>query len=125
MGDTMTMCRTLPGMMKTARALLLTTAVGLSVPAAAVYTANMIGVVTDVLTYTESDIVLFRLSNQPTTHPACNPQYFSFDQTLPESRRKQLFARLLAAKESGNALNVGYDNSGDCSNTYIRVHRIG
>jgi hypothetical protein len=48
------------------------------------YNANIQGVVKDVLTY-PSDLVLFRLSNQPTTHPLCRPEYFYMETYNPRS----------------------------------------
>lgn len=94
-------------------------------PAFATYNANITGVVTHVVAYTEADYILFRLANQPTSHPQCNAWYFSIPDTVPESRRKQLFAQLLAAKLSGDPVNIGYDATGECAHAYIRVHRVG
>jgi hypothetical protein len=91
----------------------------------ATYNANMSGVVTDVLTYTDADYVFFRLDNQPASHPACNPNFFVLSASLPAERRKQILVRLLVAKTSGESINVGYDNTGDCTDGYIHVHRVG
>jgi hypothetical protein len=104
---------------------ILAAAIFASSSALAVYNANMNGVVTEVLTYTDADYIYFRLSNQPTTHPSCLPGYFVISSAVPADRRKQLLARLLLAKASGETINIGYDNSGDCTDGYIRVHRVG
>ena len=93
-------------------------------PAFAVYNDNISGVLTDVLVYADGDFILFRLSNQP-SHPVCDPSFFAIDPNIPETRRNQLFARLLAAQASGEPVNIGYDNKGDCAVGYIRAHRVG
>lgn len=97
----------------------------LASPAFADYNANITGVVTQVVAYTEADYIYFRLANQPASHPQCNASYFAIADTVPESRRKQLFAQLLAAKLSGDPVNIGYDATGDCAHAYIRAHRVG
>jgi hypothetical protein len=94
-------------------------------PVHAAYNANIDGVVTWVATYTESDAVFFQLSNQPSSHPQCSPQYFVVAETVTEHRRRQAFAQLLAAAESKRVIRIGYDNAGDCASGYIRVHRVG
>lgn len=93
--------------------------------AQAAYNANMSGVVAEVLTYPETTHVLFRLDNQPTSHPGCNAAYFVMADPNPESR-KLMYARLLTALAMGSSINIGYDNVGECGpGGYIRVHRIG
>jgi hypothetical protein len=89
------------------------------------YNANLSGTVTSVAVYADGDYVLFRLLNQPTTHASCDPEYFVIAETIPQSRRSQMYAQLIAAKYSGEPLIIGYDSSGDCSHGYIRVHRVG
>lgn len=97
-----------------------------SIPSAyATYNANTMGVVVDVVAYTEGDYIFFRLADQPTSHPQCNPAFFVIPDSVPESRRQMLFARLLAAEASGEPQNIGYDATGECANGYIRVHRVG
>jgi hypothetical protein len=103
----------------------LAAAIFASSSAHAVYNANMYGVVTDVLIYTDADYIYFQLSNQPTSHPSCLPGYFVISSAVPADRRKQLLARLLLAKASGETIAIGYDNSGDCTDGYIHVHRVG
>jgi hypothetical protein len=94
-------------------------------PAAADYDSNLSGVVTQVLTYTDSDQIYFVLNNQPSTHPSCNPGLFSIDAATPVENRRALLSRLLLAKASGESINIGYDSKGNCSHGYIRVHRVG
>ncbi len=96
-----------------------------STTASSEYNANMTGVVQDVLTYTDGDWVLFRLVNQPASHPTCNPAYFVLNELIPAARLDRLVARLLAAKATGESVNIGYDAAGDCANGYIRAHRVG
>lgn len=92
--------------------------------AGAVYNANLLGVITDVLTYPTGQLYL-RLSNQPTSHPGCNPAFFVVDETTPDAAMARLYARALSALHSGEVINIGFDGQGDCANGYIRVHRIG
>jgi hypothetical protein len=91
----------------------------------AAYNANTGGVVTFVATYTDGDYIYFQLNNQPTSHPQCNPGYFVITEDVPVNRRNQAFAQLLAAKQTGEPVNIGYDNAGDCAHGYIRAHRVG
>jgi len=89
------------------------------------YDANITGVVTEVLVYSDSNIVLFRLNNQPSSHPGCSSaQYFELF-NVPEPMFGRLYARLLAAKVSGEAINIGYDSVGSNCRHYIPAHRIG
>lgn len=94
-------------------------------PASAVYNANTSGVVTWVATYIDGDYIYFQLNNQPSSHPGCNPGYFVITEDVSQNRRNQAFAQLLAAKQSGEPINIGFDNTGDCAHGYIRVHRVG
>lgn len=103
----------------------LAAAVVLALPAVAGYDENMQGVVADVVLYAYDDKIYFRLENQPSAHPACNPVYFAIDTATPADRRKMMLARLLLAKATKEPMNVGFDKTGDCSHTYIRVHRVG
>lgn len=91
----------------------------------AAYNANMTGVVAEVPTYPGTTFFIFRLNNQPASHPSCDPAYFVVDDANTESR-KMVYARLLTALAMGNSINIGYDSLGDCgSGGYIRVYRIG
>jgi hypothetical protein len=91
----------------------------------AVYNNNISGVVRFVAVYADGDYIYFHLENQPTTHPVCNPIYFVISETVPENRRNQMFATLLAAKISGEPIHIGYDDSTECTHGFIRVHRVG
>ena len=93
--------------------------------ASAGYNANMRGVVTHVLTYTQDGRVYFRLDNQPGSHPACSTDYFSIDASVEPNVRQQLLSRLMIAYATGESVNVGYDDESDCSHSRIRVHRVG
>jgi hypothetical protein len=91
----------------------------------AVYNANTTGVVTAVWTYTENDSIYFQLSNQPATHPSCEAWAFVIPGDVSLDRRKALLARLMMAKVTGETINIGYDNTGDCADGRIRAHRVG
>jgi len=91
--------------------------------ATAGYNDNIVGEVKDILVYTNGQII-FSLVNQP-THPTCNPGYFAIDNALSEVVINRMFSRLLSAHASKTPVNIGFDNAGDCANTYIRVHRVG
>lgn len=89
------------------------------------YNANMTGVVTEVLTYPSGEI-LFRLANQPSSHPSCvMTDYFAIDTTANSAAVNRMYARLLSAHALGEAVNIGYDNQGDCVGGRIRVWRVG
>ena len=96
-----------------------------STNASAVYNANMYGVVTAVLVYSDGDYIYFQLSTQPSSHPACLPSYFVIHSSVPADRRKAMLMRLMVAKETGETVNIGYDGTGDCADGYIRAHRVG
>ena len=96
-----------------------------STMSSAVYNDNMTGTVSQIMTYADGDYIYFTLSNQPTSHQACSPQYFVISEDVPYQRRQMLLSRLLAAYTTKDAINIGFDNSGDCVHGYIRVHRIG
>lgn len=97
----------------------------LSDGAGANYNANLYGVVTDVLTYSDTGRILIKLDNQPSSHPVCSPIYFAIDETLPQERINRMLARALVALTSGAPANIGYDNAGNCAHGYIRAHRVG
>lgn len=88
------------------------------------YDSNLDGVVKQLVTYT-SGRVYVRLSTQPSEHPECSASYFSLDQTIPADVRAQILARLLSAKAMQENIRIGYDGTGNCSNGYIRIHRVG
>ena len=92
-------------------------------PAAAVYNANITGVVTMVLTY-DADFILFRIDNQP-THSACSASLFAIGPDVATKQADRMYARLLLAYGSKEPVNIGYDSVGNCAAGYIRVHRVG
>ena len=96
------------------------------VPAAAFATYNANGgfLITGVLTYAETDS-LYILVSAPPAHSGCSNAHFVISGAVPADRRKAMLARLLLAKATGEALNLGYDATGDCAEGYIRVHRVG
>ncbi len=96
-----------------------------TMPVSAGYDANMTGVIESVLTYSDASYVLFRLQNQPTSHPSCNPYYFALSDSLPGDRLSRLTARLLTAYALGETITIGYDSLGNCAHTFIRGHRVG
>lgn len=85
----------------------------------------MTGVLEGVYVYTAGDYIYFRLTNQPASHPGCDPTYFVISENVPESRRQMLLSRLLSAYAMKENVNIGYDSKGDCAHGYIRVHRAG
>lgn len=88
------------------------------------YNANMQGEVTAVLTYT-SGLILFRLHNQPSAHPACKATYFAIATDVKDVAVNRMLSRLLTAHTTKIPVNIGFDNLADCGNGYIRVHRVG
>lgn len=97
----------------------------LSAESHAGYNANMKGKVTNVVTYTYSTLIYFRLENQPQSHPQCQVDYFAIDASTPDNIRQQVLSRLLTAYASGEAVNIGYDKEGGCSHGRIKVYRVG
>ena len=97
----------------------------LSFTSQAAYNANMRGEIQSVYVYTDADHIYILLKNQPTSHPACNPNYFVIPATVPHERRQMLLSRLLTAFATKEAVNIGYDATGGCANSYIQVHRVG
>lgn len=99
-------------------------AMGASTEAFATYDANMVGKITQILTYPDGQIYI-RLENQPTTHNGCNPAYFSIATDVPQVAANRMLGRAMTAYTTGEVVNIGYAASGDCANTYIRVYRVG
>jgi hypothetical protein len=105
-------------------------------PSHAAYNANLTGFVTQILTY-PSGVILFALNNQPTSNGSCNPQFFELDAPVPppppavpnpgaDAILNRMYARLLQAYTLGQAVNVGYDDAGNCAPAgNITVYRIG
>ncbi|MEC4729051.1 hypothetical protein HWQ46_26415 [Shewanella sp. D64] len=88
------------------------------------YNANMVGEVTAVMTYSSS-LILFRLHNQPSSHPSCNKSYFAIATDVSDIATNRMLSRLLIAHTTKAPVNIGFDNAGSCGNGYIRVHRVG
>lgn len=95
-----------------------------SMPIRATYNDNMSGEVTHVMTYT-SGLILFRLKNQPGSHPSCTATYFAIATDTPEAAAQRMYSRLLVAYASKQPVNIGFDNLASCGNNYIRVYRVG
>ncbi len=93
-------------------------------PLYANYNANISGVVTNVLTY-DSGLILFRLDNQPSSHPTCKATYFAIALDVKDVAVSRMLSRLLTAHTTKTSVNIGFDNTADCGNGYIRVHRVG
>lgn len=104
--------------------LLAAAAAMIPVVASATYNANGAFVVSGVATYTETDSIYVYVVSPP-AHSACNNSFFVIPGATPLERRQALLARLLLAKATGEAVNFGYDATGDCAEGYIRVHRVG
>ena len=94
------------------------------IAANAVYNDNITGIISHVRVY-DTGLVLVRLQNQPTSHPACQPGYFAMDTALDPDIRAMMLSRALVARASGQPINIGYDNAGSCAQGYIRLHQIG
>jgi len=89
----------------------------------ATYDANVIGVVTELLTYPGANQpILFHISAQPTSHPACQPYFFALPADVDV---KAIYARLLLARATGESVNIGYDSQGSCVSGWIRAWRVG
>lgn len=89
------------------------------------YNDNMKGIPTKVAVYTDGDYIYFTLNNQPTSHPKCRSNYFVIPSSVPQNRREMLLSRLLTAYAMKEKVNIGYDNSVECADGYIKVHRVG
>ncbi len=107
---------------------LIVAALGLSImsTASANYNTNLTGAVTFLSTY-EGGIVLFELSNQPSSNGTCNATQFEIDPANnTDAALARMYARLLLAYSMQQPVNVGYDNVGSCgTDGYIHVYEIG
>jgi hypothetical protein len=88
------------------------------------YNDNIVGEVTHVMTYANG-LVLFRLKNQPTSHPTFNTTYFAIATNVTEAAANRMLSRLLTAHTTKIPVNIGFDNAADCGGGYIRTHRVG
>jgi hypothetical protein len=110
---------------------LLVVLIALFAPASyAKYTANFQGVITHVLTYPGSTLILIRVSNMPTSHPKCtNLDYMAIDPAISSESRQLVMSRILTAYSTKETVNIGYDkdsNSDSCvSGDRLRIHRVG
>jgi len=95
-----------------------------SISASAGYDKNLEGTITHIYTY-PTGLVLFKLSNQPSSHPGCNPVYFAIATDVAESAANRMYSRLLTLHTTKTKAYIGYDSQGSCGNSYIRVHNIG
>ena len=93
-------------------------------PGFAAYNANIAGIPMRIITG-ENGLVLFSLSTQPTSHPACSAVFFVIDNSLDAATINRMYARLLAAQTTGESINIGYDNSGSCLYGYMHAYQIG
>ena len=88
------------------------------------YNDNKIRKITAVLTYTDSDSIYIQLENPP-AHSTCDNQFFVIPDSLPTERRQILLSRILLAYSTQEAVNIGFDNAGNCVSSYVRIHRVG
>ena len=91
----------------------------------AAYNSNIRGELDGVYVYTNSDAIYLHFKDQPTSHPACKPNYFVIPGDIPLERRQMLLSRLMMAFASKEWINIGYDNAGTCADGHIRVYRAG
>ncbi len=96
----------------------------LSVNTFAVYNANIISEVTDVMIYTDAAYIYVKVKEMP-DHSVCKNGYFVISEDVPMDIKQMLLSRLLMAKATGERLNIGYDRTGDCVHGYMRLHRAG
>jgi hypothetical protein len=89
------------------------------------YDADATGVITELLAYDSSGYFFIKLSNQPASHPACDPAYFAVDAAGTSEARAQLYARALLAYATQTPVTIGYDSQGNCAVARIRIYRIG
>jgi hypothetical protein len=98
-----------------------------SMPTHAAYNANIVGNVTQILTY-NTGLVMFSLDNQPTSNGSCTASLFELDlgNTSGDAALDRMYARLLEAQALGQPVNIGFDNAANCGAAgYIAVYRIG
>jgi hypothetical protein len=98
----------------------------------ATYNTNLYGTVAALMTYASGGL-LFALSNQPSTNGTCNAQLFELDppnyagsDVVNDAAFSRMYARLAQAYATGESVEIGYDNAGNCGGSgYIRVYRVG
>ncbi|WP_104398452.1 hypothetical protein [Vibrio penaeicida] len=94
------------------------------------YTANFRGVITDVLTYPGSTLVLIKVTNMPKSHPKCTLlDFMAIDPAISSESRQLVMSRILTAYSTKETVNIGYDkesHSDSCTGgDRMRVHRVG
>lgn len=109
------------------RSTLLFATLAFSTMSFAEYNNNIIGVVSQVLTY-PTGLVLVKLENQPSNHPSCNAAFFALDPNVDEAAIDRMYARILISYTTQKSINIGYDDGRaevDCVNSYIHLYRAG
>ncbi|CCN48810.1 conserved hypothetical protein [Vibrio nigripulchritudo MADA3029] len=101
-----------------------------STSAHAKYTANFTGVITNVLTYPGSTLILIQVTNMPKSHPKCTLfDYMAIDPAISSESRQLVMSRILTAYTTKETVNIGYDresHSDSCTGgDRLRVHRVG
>lgn len=96
----------------------------ISVKADAQYTANTVGIITNVITY-QSGEFLIRLDQMPVVS-GCAGTYFSVTAPNDEALNRFL-SRVLTAKAMQEPIIIGYNgtSAGCTASGYIPVYRIG
>ena len=91
------------------------------------YDANFQGKITNVLTYTHTDVIYIKVEGQPTSHPICTRfDLMVIDKSMPADRRQIMMSRILLAYATGNPVNIGYDSKDEClDGSRIKVYRVG
>lgn len=100
---------------------------GLRFPAptlAGICNANAQVIIKNVVTYTESPVVLFEVETRPSGIGCISP-YWQIEETVAAELRAQVLARLLTALAMRQEITVGYDNGACTAQGYIWVARVG
>lgn len=94
------------------------------------YTANFRGVITDVLTYPGSTLILIKVTNMPKSHPKCTMlDYMAIDPAISSESRQLVMSRILTAYTTKETVTIGFDkesHSDSCTGgSRMHVHRVG
>jgi len=90
------------------------------------YDSNFKGKVLEVLTYTTSSLILFKVESQPSSHPLCTK--FDYIAIAPETApelKQIVYSRLLAAYAADEVVNNGHDGKDECVGARMKVYRVG